>query len=148
MRKLSYTEAEFKKSVAYKKGCISLVPLMIPPRSWCERVFNLFFVPTWISSCFCVNGKKISFSRSDFVDSEIVIWGLTSATDFYKSVQLLFKKQYVSDCQKKISYIKITHLIFTFLTLDDIKSYYQYPTSCKIAPFYLKLTTRILASVN
>ena len=46
MRKLSDTEAEFKKSVAYKKGCISLVPLTIPPRSWCERVFNLIFVPS------------------------------------------------------------------------------------------------------
>ena len=42
-----------------------------------------------------MNGEKISFSRPDFVDSEIAICGLTSLTDFYKSVQLLFKKQQV-----------------------------------------------------
>ena len=29
------------------------------------------------------------------MDSEITIWGLTSLTDFYKSIQLLFKKQRV-----------------------------------------------------
>ena len=63
-------------------------------------------------------------SRPDLVDSEIVIWELTSLTDFYKTVQLLFKKQHVSDCQKKILFAQITHLKFTFLTLGDIKSYY------------------------
>ena len=35
---------------------------------------------------------KINLSRPDFLDSEIVIWGLTSLTDFYKRVHLLLKK--------------------------------------------------------
>ena len=67
---------------------------------------------------------KKSLSRPDFVDSEIVIWGMTSLTDFHKRIQRLFKKQRVSDCQKKTSFVQITHLKFTFLTLDYIKSYY------------------------
>ena len=33
--------------------------------------------------------------KSDFVDSEIVVWGLTSLTDFYKRVHLLFRKRRV-----------------------------------------------------
>ena len=99
-----------EKCVAYKKVCILLVPLMISPSSCSKSVINLFFVPSWISSCFCVNGKKISFSRPDFVDSEIAIWGLTSLMDFDKRVQLLFKKRQVSDCQKKISFVQKTHL--------------------------------------
>ena len=81
---------------------------MIPPSSRCESVFNLFFVLSYIWSFFCVNREKISFSRPDFVDSEIVIWGLTSLMDFYKRVNLLFKKQLVSDCQKKISFVQTT----------------------------------------
>ena len=122
--KLSNVEAELKKKLLIKKVSISLVPLMIPPSSWYESVFNLFFVPSWISNCFCVNGEKMSFSRPDFMDSEIVIWGLTSLADFYKRVQCLFKKRHVSDCQKKISYVQKTHLKFIFLTPGDIKSYY------------------------
>ena len=39
-----------------------------------------------------MNCEKITFSRQDFMDSEIAIWGLTFLTDFYKQVQLLFKK--------------------------------------------------------
>ena len=53
--------------------------------SYNESIFNPFFVPSWIWGCFCVNREKINFPRPDFVDSEIVIWGLTSLTDFYKS---------------------------------------------------------------
>ena len=113
-----------EKSVAYKKSVYFVGSSNDPPRSWCESVFNLSFAPSWISSCFCVNGEKKSFSRPDFVDSETAIWGLTSLTGFYKSVQLLFKKQHVSDCQNKISFVQITHLKFAFLTLDDIKSFY------------------------
>ena len=71
-----------------------------------------------------MNREKISFSRPDFVGFKIAIWGLTSLTIFYKRVHLLIKKQPVSDCQKKISLVKITHLTFKFLTLNDIKSYY------------------------
>ena len=122
--KLSNVEAELKKKLLIKKVSISLVPLMIPPSSWYESVFNLFFVPSWISNCFCVNGEKMSFSRPDFMDSEIVIWGLTSLSNFYERVQFLFKKRHVSDCQKKISYVQKTHLKFIFLTPGDIKSYY------------------------
>ena len=113
-----------KKRCLLKKACISLVSLMISPSSWCESVFNLFSVPSWIWSCFCVNCEKISFSRPAFVDSEIVIWKLTFLTDFYKIVHLLFKKRHVLDCQKKISFAQITHLKFTFLFPDDIKIYY------------------------
>ena len=53
-------------------------------------------------------------------------------TDFYKKVHLLFKKRRASDCQKKIPFVQITHLKFTFLTPYDIKSYYQQPNNCKI----------------
>ena len=35
---------------------------------------------------------EINLSRPDFLDSEIVIWGLTSLTEFYKQVRLLLKK--------------------------------------------------------
>ena len=106
------------KCVVFKKsGCISLVPLMIRPSSWCESVFNLFFVPSWISSCFCVDGEKRSFYSPDFVDSEILIWRLTSLMNFYKRVQLLFKKRRLSDCQKKIAFVQITHLKSTYLEI-------------------------------
>ena len=101
-----------KKSVGYKKACISLVPII---HSLFRREFEVIFA--WIA--------WIGFARSDFVDSEIVIWGLISLTDFYKRVHLLFKKRHVSDCQKKISFVQITHLKFTFLTPYDIKSYYK-----------------------
>ena len=70
-----------------------------------------------------MNGEKISFSRSDFVDSEIVIFGLASLTNFIKRINL-FKKRHVSDCQSKIPFIQKRHLKFTFLTPYDIKSYY------------------------
>ena len=73
---------------------------------------------------FCENGEKISFSCPDFADSDVVIWGVTSIIDFYKRIQLLFKKQHVSDYEKKISFVQITHFKFTFLIPDDIKSYY------------------------
>ena len=86
----------------------------------CESLFTLFSVPSWIWSCFCMNHEKISFSRSDFVVSEIAIWRLISLTNFYKRVYILFKKRHASDCQKKISFVQIIHLKFTFLTLDDI----------------------------
>ena len=38
-------------------------------------VLNLFFLPLWIWSCFCVNREKISFSCPDIADFEILIWG-------------------------------------------------------------------------
>ena len=128
--KLSNTEANLQKVLLIKRVCISLVLLMIPPCSWWESVFNLFFVPSWISSLFYVNGEKISFSRPDFVNSETVIWGLTSLTDFYKKVQLLFKIRQVSDCQKKISFVQKTHLnshikLLTLLFITpEVKSYH------------------------
>ena len=66
------------------------------------------------------------FFCPDFVDFEIVVWEMTSLTDFYKWVQILFKKncKLVSDCQKKMSFVQIMHLKLTFLTLGDINSYY------------------------
>ena len=49
MRNLSNAEAELKKSNAYKKKIyILLVPLMIPPSSQCESIFNLVSVPLGI----------------------------------------------------------------------------------------------------
>ena len=48
--------------------------------------FELKVVLVWIV------WKKISFFRPDFVDFEIVIWGLISLTDFYKRVHILLKK--------------------------------------------------------
>ena len=68
---------------------ILLVPLMIPGNSRCESAFS---VPSWIWSCFCENHEKISFSRPEFVDSEIVIWELTSLTDLSNRLHLLLKK--------------------------------------------------------
>ena len=86
--------------------------------------------------------KKTSFSCPDSVDSKIVIWGLTSLTDLYKRVQLLFKKRHASDFQKKTSFVQISHLKFTFLTSDDIKSYYYYPTNCKIVLFLFEINSK------
>ena len=65
---------------------------MIPGDSRSESAFCLFSVPSWIWSCFCENHEKISFSRPEFVDSEIVIWELTSLTDLSNWVHLLLKK--------------------------------------------------------
>ena len=62
------------------------------PSSRSKSLFSMFFVPLWIWSCFCVNRETISFSLPDFVDSEIVISGLTSLTDFFKRVYILIKK--------------------------------------------------------
>ena len=56
---------------------------------------------------------KKNLCRPDFLDSEIVIWGLTSLTDFYKQIY-----------RKNISFVQIMHLKLTFLSHDDIKSYY------------------------
>ena len=106
-----------KKSVGYIKS-VHFVG------TYNESVFNPFFVLSWIWRCFYVNREKISFPRPDFVDFEIVIWGLTSLTDFNKRAHLLFKKRNVSHCQKKISFVQIAHLKFTFLTPYEIKSYY------------------------
>ena len=36
--------------------------------------------------------KKITFFRTDLVDFEIVIWGLTSLTGFFERVHILLKK--------------------------------------------------------
>ena len=77
-----------------------MVPLTVPPSSWCESVINLFILFRHeFEVVFCVNHEKISFSRPDFGDSKIAIWGLTFLTNFYKRVHLLFKKRHVSDCQ-------------------------------------------------
>ena len=97
MRKLSNTEAELKKALLTKKAYISLVPLMNPLAVGVKAYLIYFTVSSWIWSCFCVNREKISFSRPDFVDSEIVIWGLTSLTDFYRRIHLLFKKRHVEN---------------------------------------------------
>ena len=110
--------------ILIKKARVSLVPLMILPSSRCKRVFNLFFIPSWIWSCFCVDCEKVGFSCPYFVDSEIAIWGLTSLMDFYKRVHLLFKKRNMPDCQNKISFVQIKHPKVIFLTPEDIKSYY------------------------
>ena len=40
----------------------------------------------------CESCEKINLSRPDFLDSQIVTWGMTSLTDFYKQVDLLLKK--------------------------------------------------------
>ena len=87
-------------------------------------------------------------NRPDFVDSEIVIRGLISVIDFYKRVRLLFKKRHVLDCQKKIYLLQIMYLKFTFLTFDNIRSYYYQSTNYKIVLFYLKLKAKKLAIVN
>ena len=62
---------------------------------------------------FCVNCEKISFSLPDSVDSEVLINGLASLTEFHKQVYILFKRQQVADCQKKI-YIVIAKLLPSF----------------------------------
>ena len=112
-----------EKSVAYKKMYISLAPLMIPPRSWCESVFN-YFCSALNFELFLREWWKIKFFSTRFRGLWNFIWVLTSLMDFYKSVQLLFKRQHESDCQKKISFVQITHLKLTFFTLGDIQSYF------------------------
>ena len=99
-----------EKNIGYKKACILLAPIMK------AYLIHFLFRPKF----------DVVFARilhPDFVDSEILIWGLTSLTDFYKRAHLFFKKQHVSDCQKKISFVQITHLKFTFLTPCNIESY-------------------------
>ena len=113
MRKLSNAEADLKrKALVIKKACILLAPIM---KAYLihflfRHEFEVVFA--WI------------VKKSDFVDSEIVVWGLTSLTDFHKRVHLLFRKRHVSDCQKKICFDQITHLKFTYLTPCYIESYY------------------------
>ena len=46
---------------------------------------------TW-NLCLCESCEKTCFSRPDFVDLEVVIWGLTYLTDFYKRVHLFLEK--------------------------------------------------------
>ena len=106
-----------KKALVIKNACISLVPILKAYLNYFlfRREFEIVF--TWIA--------WIGFPRPHFVDSEIVIWGLTSLTDFYKRGHLLFKKTTSVSCQKKISFVRITHLKSTFLTPCNIKSYYQ-----------------------
>ena len=53
----SYTEAVLKRSVSYKKA--SLVPLTIPPSSWCESLFNLFFCSVVNLKLFFVLKKSV-----------------------------------------------------------------------------------------
>ena len=118
-----FPEAVLKRSTSYKKARISLVPLTKPPSSRYETLFNLIFSSVVNLKLFFAQIVKI-FSRPDFVDSEIAIWGLTSLTNFYKRVYLLFKKRHVSHCQTKISFVQITHLKFKFVTPNNIKSYY------------------------
>ena len=43
----------------------------------------------------------INLSRSDFLDCEIEIWGLTSLTDFYKRVHLLLKEDMCQIVKRK-----------------------------------------------
>ena len=83
--------------------------------------------PIYFIFCSFVNLKlflreswKNQFFSFRFVVSEIAIWRLIFLTNFYKRVYILFKKRHASDCQKKISFVQIIHLKFTFLTLDDI----------------------------
>ena len=44
---------------------------------------------------------------------------------FINEFTFCLKKQHVSDCQKEISVVQIMHLKLTFLTPDNIKSYYS-----------------------
>ena len=116
MRKSSNAETDVIKKRWLQKSVYSV-------DNYNESEFNPFFVSSWTWSCFYVNREKISFPRPDFVDSEIAIWGITSLTDFYKRIHLSFKKRHVLDCQRKISFVEITHLKFKFLTPHNIKSY-------------------------
>ena len=79
MRRLSNTGADLKKALQ-KKVCISLVPpLMIPPNSWCESGFNLFFAPSWILSCFFREWWKNKFFSSRFCG----FWNCDLRTDLF-----------------------------------------------------------------
>ena len=98
---------------------------MIPLAAGVKAYLIYFFcsVVNW-KLFLCESCEKISLFRPDFMDSEIVIWGLTSLTDFYKRVHLLLNKHHASDCQKKISFVQIIPPKLTFLSRDNIKSYY------------------------
>ena len=43
----------------------------------------------------------INLSRSDFLDCEIEIWGMTSLTEFYKRVHLLLKEDMCQIVKRK-----------------------------------------------
>ena len=112
-----YSRTSFKFSHS-----ISLVLLMIPLTVG-VKVYLIHFlfrrelvVLVWI--------VWRNLSTLDFFDPEIVIWGLTSLTDFYKRIRLLLRKGHVLDCRKKISFDQIMHLKLIFVSPDNIKSYY------------------------
>ena len=100
----------------YKKVCILLAPIM---KAYLihflfRREFEVIFA--WIvkKSVFLV---QISWILKLWFED----WPFKR---IFTRVHLLFKKRHVSDCQKEISFVQITHLKFTFLTPCDIKSYY------------------------
>ena len=58
-----------KRSISYKEAHISLVPLTIPLAVGVKAYLIYFLFRREFEGFFCVNRKKISFSRSDFVES-------------------------------------------------------------------------------
>ena len=95
-QKAKHSWGWLKKSVAFKKtvyfvGTYNEAYLI----HFCF-VMNL---KLFLRDCFVRNLKlflreswRISFSRPDFVDSEIVIWGLSSLRGFYKKSSPFFQK--------------------------------------------------------
>ena len=127
MWNLSNIKDELKKRVPYKKsvnfvGTSNYLPSAVDVKACLiflfHREFEVAFV--WIV-------KKISFAGPDFMDCEIVIWGLTSLSNFYKRVHVLLKNWLCQMCQLKL-------LLVANQLLDST--------------FYLELTASTFASVN
>ena len=92
---------------------------MIPPRGQCKAYLIYSLIRCEFDVAFAWIVKKLVFLVQILWIQDWSLW-----KDFYKRVHLLFKEQHVSDCQKIIFFVQIMHLKFTFLTSDDIKSYY------------------------
>ena len=112
--KLSNTEAELKKMFLIKNrvivGTSNDLPLAVGVKAYLIYFFfsrEFEAVLAWIT--------KNQFSRPDFVDCEIVIWGLTSLSNFYKRVHLLPWNRLWQLCQLKIIISSLPMLDGTFL---------------------------------
>ena len=73
-----------------------MIPLAVGVKAYLTYFYS---VMNWLLSC--ESCEKINLARPDFLDSEIVIWGLTSLTDFYKQVRLLLKKDMCQIAERK-----------------------------------------------
>ena len=114
-------------------------------QQWCESVFNLFLFRHEFEVVFSWIVKKISFSRTDFVDSEIVIFikefNFYSKNDMYQIVKRksLFYSNNVPEIHIFISW-QHQKLLLTAKQLQDSTFLFQINSKDKgISKLLLKL---------